>query len=85
MQRHKRHLGPYKSTRFLYANSVPFEVALRVIVWETDMITANRQAEILEGKRLVRSVFYRPGTKPVSTTQIHQELARIGIHIDRAK
>lgn len=31
-QRHKRRLGPYKSARFLYANSVPFEVALRVIV-----------------------------------------------------
>ena len=31
-QRHKRHLGPYKAARFLYANSVPFEVALRVIV-----------------------------------------------------
>ena len=31
-QRHKRHLGPYKSARFLCANSVPFEVALRVIV-----------------------------------------------------
>ena len=31
-QRHKHHIGPYKSARFLYANSVPFEVALRVIV-----------------------------------------------------
>lgn len=30
-QRHKRHLGPYKAARFLCANSVPFEVALRVI------------------------------------------------------
>ena len=30
-QRHKRHLGPYKSARFLCANSVPLEVALRVI------------------------------------------------------
>ena len=29
-QRHKRHLGPYKAARFL-SNSVPFEVALRVI------------------------------------------------------
>ena len=31
-QRHKQHLGPYKAARFLYANSVPIKVALRVIV-----------------------------------------------------
>lgn len=31
-QRNRHLLGPYKSARFLYANSVPFEVALRVIV-----------------------------------------------------
>lgn len=31
-QRNRHLLGPYKAARFLYANSVPFEVALRVIV-----------------------------------------------------
>ena len=30
-QRHKHHLGPYKAARFLCANSVPFEVSLRVL------------------------------------------------------
>ena len=30
-QRHKHHLGPYNAARFLCANSVPFEVALRVL------------------------------------------------------
>ena len=34
-QRNRHLLGPYKSARFLYANSVPFEVALRVIVGRT--------------------------------------------------
>ena len=29
MQRHKRHLWAVQIGRFLYANSVPFEVALR--------------------------------------------------------
>lgn len=32
-QHHKLLFGPYSAARFLYANSVPFEVALRVIVW----------------------------------------------------
>jgi len=31
-QHHKNTLGPYKAARFLYANSVPIKVALRVIV-----------------------------------------------------
>lgn len=29
--RHKNILGPYKAARFLYANSVPLSVALRVL------------------------------------------------------
>jgi len=31
-QRNRHLLGPYKAARFLYANSVPIKVALRVIV-----------------------------------------------------
>ena len=30
-QRHKHHLGPYRAARFLCDNSVPFEIALRVL------------------------------------------------------
>lgn len=30
-QRHKHHLAPYHAARFLCANSVPLEVALRVL------------------------------------------------------
>jgi len=35
-KKRKRELGPYNAARFLCANSVPFEVALRVIVGRTE-------------------------------------------------
>lgn len=51
------------------------------------MITAKRQTEILRGQTsCAQRVFSAvPAQSQWSTTQIHQELARLGIHIDRAK
>ena len=46
------------------------------------MITANRQAEILRGQTSCAQRVFSvvPAQSQWSTTQIHQELARIGIH-----
>ncbi len=51
------------------------------------MITANRVAELLRGQTTTAQRVYSavPIQEYWSTTQIHSELARLGIHIDRAK